>query len=642
MLKLKYIICVLILIGLAGCKTSPVPDSGQSLAIVPTPTSETSAPPVDEEPEPDTTVTSTADENSPFSSENIPYTVQAGEFNLYPRETNGWDETGWSVITPSEDSRLIYVSSSSGNDATAEFYAPRDVTSVEDPGAIKPYKTIEAAMLNARHNAPDWILLRRGDSWEVDGPIQLRGGRSVTERSVFTSYGKSADRPTITNSGAKDILRIWQEKRYVAVVGISFYGIHRDPSSQEFAGWGNIEELRGIFIYGPEQTKMGSILIEDNRFNFLSKAISVAGAAEHVDIVVRRNVIRNSYNELGHAQGMSAAKTSALVEENIFDHNGWVTQQTVKGENDSSQGQATMFNHNTYFEASMDTIFRNNIFLRPSSMHNKWTANPPENIDEIMSRNLTMEDNLYVGGEIGISAGGNDDYNTGHRWENITIRNNVMLAIGRDQPTNRTLGWNIDATDWYGGLICGNYLLHTDNSQVSNLIGINLSGHSENVTISDNTIHGLISPSPSSKVGAITVDSAPKDKILVVRNNLQLADSNMRLIVSEQADSVQFSENKYYSGLSVDQWFSAEGVLYDIDSWRLLSGDATSMVNRDSFVEPRRTFETYLNGVGAMSIDSFVDDAANQPVRTWDAMFSAIKINDYIRNGYGGVECEQI
>ena len=43
------------------------------------------------------------------------------------------------------------------------------------------------------------------------------------------------------------------------------------------------------------------------------------------------------------------------------------------------------------------------------------------------------------------------------------IDNNVLLAIGRDQPTKRTLGWNIDATDWDGGLICGNYLLHTDN-----------------------------------------------------------------------------------------------------------------------------------------------------------------------------------
>ena len=36
-----------------------------------------------------------------------------------------------------------------------------------------------------------------------------------------------------------------------------------------------------------------------------------------------------------------------------------------------------------------------------------------------------MSDNLFVGGEIGISAGGNTDYGTGPRWENINIIDNV-------------------------------------------------------------------------------------------------------------------------------------------------------------------------------------------------------------------------
>ena len=70
---------------------------------------------------------STADTSSEYEASQNEYSVQPGDFNLYPRETNGWDESGWSIITPSEDSRLIYVSSSSGNDDTAEFYAPRDM-----------------------------------------------------------------------------------------------------------------------------------------------------------------------------------------------------------------------------------------------------------------------------------------------------------------------------------------------------------------------------------------------------------------------------------------------------------------------------------------------------------------------------------
>ena len=578
----------------------------------------------------------------PEAQEDAPYSVKPGEFNLYPRETNGWDESGWSIITPSEDSRLIYVSSSSGNDDTAEFYAPRDIDSLEYPGSIKPFKTIEAAHLNTRQGYPDWILLRRGDVWEVSGAIHLKGGRSADERSILFSYGENTERPVLTNSGTKDILRIWSEIRFVAIVGISFYGIERDPSAQEFVGWGNVGELRGIFIYSGDahEDRMGSILIEDNRFNFLSKAISSTGDAEHVDIVIRRNVIRNSYSETGHSQGMSAAYTSALVEENIFDHNGWLTQQDVKNGKETVKGQATMFNHNTYFSSSMDTVFKNNIFLRPSSIHNKWTANPPADLDEIMSRNLIMEDNLYVGGEIGVSAGGNDDNNNGNRWENVEIIDNVLMAIGRDQPTKRTLGWNIDATDWNGGLICGNYLLHTDNPAVNNIYGIKVSGHSNDVTVTRNTIHGLITPNPSSINGAISiVDADPKSNIVVSMNNIQLQDSSLRVVIAEQLDSIVFEDNKYFSYLVDTDWFRAEGVNQNISVWRTLSGDISSTVEQDSFLQPKRTFETYLSSIGSLSINAFVDAADHQSYRVWGEEFSAKKINNYIREGYGNTTC---
>ena len=636
MLVVKHLVWVFFLLFLAACKTSPSIDEDVGSLTAGSSEASTSV-------ESSTEVKRTAEVGPSPDVEVSEYKVQPGEFNFYPRETTGWDETGWSIITPSEDSRLIYVSSSTGDDDSAEFYAPRDVEDIRNPGLIKPYKTIEEAIKNARQGYPDWILLHKGDSWEVDGPVHLKGGRSLSERSVFTSYGESIGRPTIVKSGSKDILRIWAEIRYVSVVGISFYGIERDPSSERFIGWGNVPELRGIFIYSGDahEDRMGSILIEDNHFSFLSKAISSTGDAEHVDIVIRRNLIRNSYNELGHAQGMSAAYTSALLEENVFDHNGWLTQQNVKDGKERSQGQATMFNHNTYFTTSMDTIFRRNIFLRSSSIHNKWTANPPAQDDQVMSRNLIMENNLYVGGEIGISAGGNDDNDNGHRWKNIKIIDNVLMAVGRDQPTKRTLGWNIDATDWDSGLICGNYLLHTDNPAITNIYGIKLSGHSKNVSIRENTIHGLNTPNTSDTNGAISiVDTDPKSSITVSTNNIQLADSNMRVVITDQLAAVEFNENRYYSGLDDDQWFASEGHEYDITDWRAFAADGNSEVTKDVFLEPKRTLETYLNSIGIGSIDDFVNSLMTQPTGSWNENFSAQKINKYIREGYGNISCQ--
>jgi len=588
-----------------------------------------------------TEVVSSADADSPQLPDAVEYTVLSGEFNFYPRTSDGWDESGWSIITPSEDSRLIYVDADSGSDETAEFYAPRDIADIYDPGLIKPYRTIEFAIENSRQGFPDWILLRRGQTWELPPRTGLKGGRSVDERSVVTAYGTAGNRPILSSSG-KDILRIWAEKNYIAITSLSFYSQERDPESPYFAGWGNLTELNGLVIYGPENTIMGSILIEDNHFNYLTKGISVIGNGDHRDIVIRRNIIRNSYNDLGHSQGMSASKTSAFLEENIFDHNGWRVQQKERNGREKSQGQGTIYNHNTYFTKSTDTVFKNNIFLRPSSIHNKWTANPPEEgIDEVMSSNLIMENNLYVGGEIGISAGGNDDYNTGARWRNISIVDNIMLAIGRDQPTNRNLGWYIDTVDWEGGEVCGNYLLNNDNIAVQNINAIKINGHSSDMTISKNLIYGLKMTDSSAKNGAITIDGAPKNNIKVRDNDIQLSDSKMVPVIAHAIGSASFSYNTYFSDADEDNWFRVDGKSYSYNDWVTLTGDSGSTNQQHTFLSPERSFETYLSSIGlSPDIDSFIEAVADLPVRNWDSRLSAARINAYIREGYGNIMCK--
>ncbi len=586
-------------------------------------------------------VVSTADTGSSSAEESSGYNVESGEFNLLPRAVDGWDKTGWSLLTPSEDSRLIYVDADIGNDETAEFYAPRDILDIYNPGLIKPFRTVESAIENTRQGYPDWVLLHRGQEWELIPRTAIKGGRSVDERSVLTSYGEVGARPVLSNSG-KDILRIWANKYYIAITGISFYSQARDPNSPFFAGWRSLSELNGLVIYGPEATTMGSILIEDNHFNYLTKGISIIGNGDHRDIVIRRNLIRNSYNDLGHSQGMSAAKTSALVEENVFDHNGWYIQQKEKDGRENDEGQGTIYNHNTYFTKSADTIFRNNIFLRPSSIHNKWTANPSEvGTDQVMSQNLVMENNLYVGGEIGISAGGNDDYNTGPRWKNIKIVDNIMLAIGRDQPTNRTLGWYIDTVDWDGGEVCGNYLLNNDNILVQNINAIKINGHSNDVTVSKNLIYGLKMTDASTKNGGITVDDSPKTNIKVRDNNIQLVDSQMLPLIVETVIPGMFENNIYFTSSDLTNWFRADEESYSYDDWVTLATDAGSSNEQQIFQSPERTFETYLSSIGlSPDIDTFVESIANLPVRTWDDRFSAETINTYIREGYGNTTCE--
>lgn len=633
MIKSKYLLFFLIIFSLTACKSTPTEDDrSENLSITPVASSDSSS-------ESGTPVASTADTNSEYETNQSDYSVQPGEFNLYPRETNGWDESGWSIITPSEDSRLIYVSSSVGNDETAEFYALRDIADVEDPGLIKPFKTIEAAMKHARDGFPDWILLFKGDSWEVHEKLELPRGRSVNERFLLTSYGTSTVRPTI-RSDASEVLRIWADQNYIAVIGISLYAYKRDPSSPEFSGWGNVKDSIGIRAYSPREIVMGAILLENNRLNFFSKGLSFNGGGKFTDVVVRRNVIENSYSELNHAQGMYAGSSSVLLEENIFYHNGWYKQQVGSG-NEKEEGQATMFNHNTYFPKSEDTVFRKNIFISSSSIHNKWTADSrsEDGFDSIQAKNIVVDNNVYIGGEIGISAGGNRDYDTGHRWQNMTISNNIMFSIGQDQPTNRTLGWYIDATDWDGGVICGNYLLHNNNAEVTNLKGIVVSGHSSDVTVKNNLIIGLINKSTAQNAAALLLTGDEYKNIQVENNLIQLKNSKLRPIRVNNLTEISFKNNAYFSEAELSDWFRVGPTNYNFSDWQLTSNEVGATDTAVEMITPERSIESYASSLG-LTFEQLRRNLLDQSKDLWQQEYTVESIDGYISDGYGRNTCD--
>src|SRR3569832_68666 len=101
------------------------------------------------------------------------------------------DSNGWTVFTPSSDSQVIYVSSSTGNDSNSGL------------SASAPVKTIRRGTSLLRNGYPDWLLLKKGDSWTLTsngdqfntsgypGSLCL-SGRSATEPMLIASYGTGA------------------------------------------------------------------------------------------------------------------------------------------------------------------------------------------------------------------------------------------------------------------------------------------------------------------------------------------------------------------------------------------------------------------------------------------------------------------
>ena len=344
--------------------------------------------------------------------------------------------------------------------------------------------------------------------------------------------------------------------------------------------------------------------------------------------------------ELNHAQGMNAGSSSVILEENIFYHNGWYKQQVGSG-NEKDQGQATMFNHNTYFPKSENTIFRKNIFISSSSIHNKWTADSKseDGFDTVQAKNIVVEKNVYIGGEIGISAGGNRDYDTGYRWQNMTISNNIMFSIGQDQPTNRTLGWYIDASDWDGGLICGNYLLHNNNADVTNLKGIELSGHSSNVRVNSNVIVGLINETTAQNAAALLLTGDLFNNIQIEDNLIQLKNSKLRPVRANSLIGINFEDNTYFSEAELDSWFRVDSENYDFADWQLTSNEVGATNMPVELITPERSIESYALSLG-QSFEELKESLLAQSKLSWQQEYTVDSIGDYIKDGYGVYTCE--
>jgi hypothetical protein len=542
------------------------------------------------------------------------------------------DANGWSILTPSSDSRLIYVSTS-GNDSTAKAYTPASTEVGTDPynpsGAIAPYATIDAALAQARAGYPDYILLKRGETWTRTAAINLKAGRSATERSVLGYYGSAAARPTVLHKGVN-----FSWASYSALVGIRFYASQRNPASADFVGFANVggeAGFDGLIGYGGSVT--GGLLIEDCWFDWFSGNVlqsPVATFAALKDIIIRRNIITNDYSTAGHAQGLYTSRVSLWLEENIFDHNGWY-KQGDSNFSDQAEGKATMFNHNTYFTDTRETVFRNNLFLRASSIGTKFTSNTSSGVNEEKAWDVLVDNNLYVEGEVGISMGGNDDQNNGPRWRNIHVTNNVLMHIGRTQPTLRTLGWGLDVQDWDGGKVTNNIFAHWGDATLSNNYGIFSSGDTNDVTYSGNIIYNIPSGGPlvSFRDGAI------QQRTKFTGNDLWTNSTATQLLSYALTGNAGFGGNYFHTARAAAQWFSINGAYASLDQYKTATSDTTSVAGERNYVEPSRTIETYLASKGlATDMNSFAALLCTQSKFNWRPDLRASAINDYVRAGF--------
>jgi hypothetical protein len=540
---------------------------------------------------------------------------------------NPYDSNGWSILNVANTTKILYVSNA-GDDDTGVVYSNTAGEIGSDPilpvGPINPFLTIAAAASQVSNGEAVWILLKRGDVFFES--LVSKSGNSFVRPMVYASYGSGNQPPLLKTGPAAGINGCCHDTKHLWLIGLSFYAHTRNPD--DTADYINADGTSGFNFYTGDNYTIDNILIEGCTFSFYQGNV-IQGSGFLKNIRLRRNVLRNNYSTISHSQGLYTNNITGgiLLDENIFDHNGWHIQSYST--NGKENGQATIFNHHTYFSHVQDVTFRGNAFHRPSSIGNKWTATEPGSTADI-----TIENNFYNDCEVAISMGGNDE-TASHRFKNISFSDNVITSSGLSQPTNRTLAWNISINDWDNGVVNKNLIIHQTHPPINNGEGISFKGENRDLMVSENIFYNL------ENTVAFRMNNLNGNTNVSITNNeltQELLGSGLMVHMVDADYTSLMSNNAYALQENSANNFNITGTNYSLDDWIGGVGEvgATNTVT-SVYSDPNRSFDRYV--VEVLDLEDrneYYQKLDRMNYLNWNVEYTATAINDWIRSGFLG------
>lgn len=577
------------------------------------------------------------------------------------------DSNGWSVLTPSSGSGtcvdssgtytgtcIVYVDGSAGNDGTCAS-SPQPV----NQSGVTPCLTIAHAMTLMRTGKPDWMLLKKGTSF---GPGDNFGnltvsGRSDKELMVFSAYptNSAGTRPLIKSNGngSNGVISATGGATggdYIALVGLDFYAITRDPNGGSFVLSDANLNPSGIDVENP----FHFWLVEDCRFRSYASAVDFgvspnSGAATAV-LSIRRNVIADTYAIANvNSIGLFVSQiNNVLIEENVIDSNGWnptlsaLTQVTItqanpavvtwSGNNLANDSQVTFQTSGggitagtTYWVVSNGVDgagkFRISLTQGGSAISTSAGLVSPQNSMWMNPAKQTRNRNVYI------------HHTTGTK---MTFRGNVSTNSSSDAIQART-----------GGTVSNNYF---DSNPISYHFGvcpacdtpagvtlINASG-SNNVTIGANDLNFFTFYGQGVQ---LQNSSGPKVTIAndIVAHTSTSGTNGFGVQLASDTDHIAVTNSIYCD-------MPSQTTVLNQGTSNTDSGNTKQAANCNGlgFPDPTRTAATYnaqlsdcasLPGGCTSSLSAFLTSARAQSKDNWRTELMAAALNTYVRAGFG-------
>jgi hypothetical protein len=536
------------------------------------------------------------------------------ELTRLPLTAEGWTDlhTMVSVSGRYEDARVLYVSSSEGNDSTARIYQKNDVELAGNPfdpvGGLFPFSSIAAARARMRPGFPDIMLLKRGDEFEAGtGDIDPPSGRSNDERSIVASYGSSSVRPAVIFENRFGIFST-AAAHHKIIAGLSIASVNRSINAV------------GVLYRG----HVTNVLLEDNYISGFSGNVvfqQYPSTAYLGDIALRRNVIVDAWDARSHSQGLfiSGVEGTFLNEENIFDANGYRDGVT----------EATWFNRNFYLSTSPNVITRGVIHARSASGEQM-------RLGGVYERNLSLRNSWAI-------AFGHAE-NPEVRYTGM-IRESVILDarpiglepfVGAQGP--RAIGIDIGGDRMEDVLIEDVIVAHNENGYGPSgalVFGDNKTGRSSRVHVRGlivyrwSNAHVVRFASSANLVEYVIEDSDfihPGIGSLIDNHITSAQDVTWRNCRFHSADPTPFRVN------GVDRSFA---------NFQSVANTENCTHVLPSYPDPERTIETYMTYIGeGGGLAEFMARSREQSRLTWDERFTARAVINYIREGFGRPELD--
>lgn len=524
-------------------------------------------------------------------------------FTGLPINAVGW--TDFDALTSSGygSSRVVFVSSSSGNDTDAAnnitsngHYSVSDLSFDADgfpqaPGGVEAFSTIATAYAYCRDGDPDILLLERGSSWSagLGVGVEVKSGSSQTTPHIIASYGSSGDRPILT-----DVELDSYNASYLIISGIKLYSADWTTATTrgiDSRGTGSYRTFEDLYIDG----KNGDIVDE-----------SVS------NIAFRRCVW--THGEAHDGQLYAHNVTDLLLEECIF-HEPY----------DDTYTDESQFGRHLYFAAGdcgedcmTGVVIRGNIFFSAE-----------RGGGDIRSGGRIYA-NLWVRASLGVGDAGSGvrQYTSSQVYSNVHLEGTVNTGGGS----------GISIINNNNTRVYDNILTDPTNITLSST-AISIAGNSTNSDyratdyyIYDNIVYNRAGTGTNRCVSSVGIN--PISNINIYDNDFQMGTGSDDLIFIENSDlnEFTFTGNRYYTTAVESVWFDPYG---SYASWISNMGETGSSNSQVTYTAPTRTVKTYNQTIGgSASTDEFMTAAIGQSRQNWDSRYLALTVVNYIREGF--------